>query len=131
MIRAFLKTDDFLAFSPNDLNNLRLGATQLLNVTRVYNHKRHGLYTLAGQTFDFRMRPSFPKQLTEEFLFVEFLNERPYLAEEVPLRKERLQERLQSLNKQRLSRIIKQFGKIYTQKIYALLTTDALPARSS
>ncbi|PKL74347.1 MAG: hypothetical protein CVV27_20975, partial [Candidatus Melainabacteria bacterium HGW-Melainabacteria-1] len=102
LIRAFLKTDDFLAFSPNELNHLGLGATQLLNVTRVYNHKRHGLYTLAGQTFDFRLRPYFPKQLTEEFLFVEFLNERPFLAEEVPLRPERLQAKLQQLNKQRL-----------------------------
>lgn len=121
LIRAFLKTDDFLAFSPNKLNGLCLGSTQIFNVMRVYNHKRHGIFTLAGQRFEFRMRPQFPKELTVEFLFVEFLNERPNLPEEVLLRPERLREKLQELDQRRVARIIKQFGKVYTRKIYATL----------
>ncbi len=128
LIRAFLKTDRYLAFSPDDLNSLGLGSTQLSNVLRVYNHKRHGMFTLAGKTYDFRIRPYFPQKLTEEFLFVEFLNERQYFAEEVPLRSERLQQKIQQLNKTRLDRMIKQFGKIYTQKIYAAI--NAIPTAS-
>lgn len=123
LIRAFLKTDDYLAFSPDELNGLGLGSTQLYNTLRVYNHKRHGVFTIAGKTYDFRLRPYFPKTLTEEFLFVEFLNERPHFAEEVPLRPDRLQQKIQQLNKVRLERMIKQFGKIYTQKIYAAINS--------
>ena len=123
LIRAFLKTDNYLAFSPDDLNSLGLGSTQLSNVLRVYNHKRHGVFIIAGKTYDFRLRPYFPKNLTEEFLFVEFLNERPHFAEEVPLRPERLQQKIQQLNKTRLERMVKQFGKIYTQKIYVAINS--------
>jgi len=123
LIRAFLKTDDFLAFSPNKLNGLCLGSTQLFNVIRVYNHKRQGIFTLAGQRFEFRIRPEFPKKLTVEFLFVEFLNERPHFPEEVPLRPERLQEKLHELDQRRVAQIIQQFGKSYTKKIYAALTS--------
>lgn len=123
LIRAFLKTDDYLAFSPDELNGLGLGSTQLYNTLRVYNHKRHGVFTIAGKTYDFRLRPYFPKTLTEEFLFVEFLNERPHFAEEVPLRPERLQQKIQQLNKVRLEGMIKQFGKIQTRKMYALMVS--------
>ncbi|PKL80679.1 MAG: hypothetical protein CVV27_00120 [Candidatus Melainabacteria bacterium HGW-Melainabacteria-1] len=124
LIRAFLKTDDFLAFSPNKLNGLCLGSTQLSNVIRVYNHKRQGIFTLAGQRFEFRIRPEYPKELTVEFLFVEFLNERPNLPEEVPLRPERLKDKLQELDQRLVAQIIRQFGKSYTKKIYAALTTQ-------
>ncbi len=124
LIQAFLKTNQYLAFSPDDLNSLSLGSTQISNALRVYNHKRHGVFTIAGKTYDFRMRPYFPKNLTEEFLFVEFLNERPYFAEEVPLRPNRLRQKAQQLNKIRLERMIKQFGKIYTQKIYAAINSE-------
>lgn len=134
LIQAFLKTDDYLAFSPNKLNGLGLGSTQLFNVIRVYNHKRQGTFTIAGRKFEFRIRPEFPKELTAEFLFVEFLNERPHLPEEVPLRLERLQKKLQELDHQLVARITKQFGKIYTKKIYATLTKQqpaTIPSHAS
>lgn len=134
LIQAFLKTDDFLAFSPNKLNGLGLGSTQLFNVMRVYNHKRQGIFTIAGRRFEFRIRPEFPKELTAEFLFVEFLNERPHLPEEVPLQPDRLQMKLKELDQQLLARIIKQFGKTYTKKIHASLIakhSDSLPTHAS
>jgi hypothetical protein len=122
LIQAFLKTDDFLAFSPNTLNSLGLGSTQLSNFTRVYNHKRHRRVILAGMTFDFRIRPYFPRQLTAEFLLVELLNEHLAMPEEIFLQPERLQEKLSQFNKRRIERLIKEFGKVYTRKIYAVLT---------
>ena len=121
LIRAFLKTDRFLAFSPNQINGLQLGTTQLWNTVRVYNHKRHGVFTLAGKTFDFRQRPLFPLKLTAEFLFIEFLNERPQLPEEIPLRAERLKAKLQELDQELVSDIIQQFGKVSTKNFYALI----------
>jgi hypothetical protein len=36
----------------------------------VYNHKRHGEFSLGGRKFAFRVKPSFPKTLTKEFLLV-------------------------------------------------------------
>jgi hypothetical protein len=121
IIRAFLKTDRFLAFSPNQINGLQLGSTQLWNTIRVYNHKRHGIFTIAGKTFDFRHRPEFPHALSAEFLFVEFLNERPHLPEEVPLRPERLKSKLQELDQELVTEIAQRFGKSYTKKIVAEL----------
>jgi len=127
LIEAFLKTDDFLAFSPILLNGLGLGSTQLSNTIRVYNHKRHGVFKLNGRPYDFRRRPYFPKELTEEFLLVEFLNERPFMAEEVPLHPEQLKTKIEQLDSATLECMIKYFGKSYTQKIYAAITTKSTP----
>ena len=40
LVRAFLKTDDFLLTSYNHYNQLGLGLTQVYNAYMVYNHKR-------------------------------------------------------------------------------------------
>src|SRR5689334_21671962 len=44
LLRAFLKDDHFVAFSPNAFNRLELGTTQLYNQRVVFNRKRHGEY---------------------------------------------------------------------------------------
>jgi hypothetical protein len=36
----------------------RVGTTQLYDKTVVYNHKRHGNFSLGGRKFDFRVKPS-------------------------------------------------------------------------
>ncbi len=80
LVRTFLKEDDFLLTSPNAYNALGVGTTQLYNSLVVYNHKRHGRFTLAGKPFEFRRKPRFPRQLTEEFLLVDLLNNLSELA---------------------------------------------------
>jgi hypothetical protein len=60
LVRSFLKEDDFLLTSPNAYNTLGLGTTQLYNTRVVYNHKRHGHFTLGGLPFEFRRKPRFP-----------------------------------------------------------------------
>ena len=67
LVRVFLKDDDFLLTSANDYNALGVGTTQLYNSQIVYNHKRHGKFKLGGQSFDFRMKPRYPKKVTREF----------------------------------------------------------------
>src|SRR6266567_2337017 len=39
LVRAFLKTEDFLITSNNNFTDLGLGLTQVYNTTVVYNHK--------------------------------------------------------------------------------------------
>ncbi len=82
LVRAFLKSDDFLLTTPNLYNSLGVGTTQLYNKRVVYNHKRHGSFMLGGKLFDFRLKHKFPKQLTKEFLLVDLLNNLNELAED-------------------------------------------------
>jgi hypothetical protein len=82
LVRAFLKSDDFLLTSPNLYNSLGVGTTQLYNKRIVYNHKRHGLFVLGGKEFDFRLKHKFPKELSEAFLLVDLLNNLNELAED-------------------------------------------------
>src|SRR5258707_2164412 len=81
LVEAFLKDDRFLLASPNAYNSLGVGTTQLYDKTVVYNHKRHGDFVLGGRKFAFRVRPSFPKSLTSEFLLVDLVNNLDQLAE--------------------------------------------------
>lgn len=82
LIRAFLKSNDFLMTSPNIYNSLGVGTTQLYNKCVVYNHKRRGQVKLGGKVFDFRLRHNFPKKLSKEFLLVDLLNNLKELAED-------------------------------------------------
>src|SRR5258707_9804171 len=81
LVEAFLKDHRFLLASPNAYNSLGVGTTQLYDKTVVYNHKRHGEYSLGGRTFDFRVKPSFPRRLSREFLLVDLVNNLDDLAE--------------------------------------------------
>ena len=82
LVRAFLKSDEFLLTSPNLYNSLGVGTTQLYNMRIVYNHKRHGRFLLGGKVFNFRLKHKFPKELSEEFLLVDLLNNLNELAED-------------------------------------------------
>ncbi|MCB9772135.1 MAG: hypothetical protein H6754_06255 [Candidatus Omnitrophica bacterium] len=82
LVRAFLKSDEFLLTSPNFYNSLEVGTTQLYNKTVVYNHKRHGEFVLGGKVFDFCLKHKFPRELSKEFLFVDLLNNLNELAED-------------------------------------------------
>jgi hypothetical protein len=64
IVRAFLKTDDFLLASYNHYNQLGLGLTQVYNTYVVYNHKRSGAFQLGGKRFRFRQVPAYPRRLT-------------------------------------------------------------------
>ena len=81
LVEAFLKDENFLLLSPNSYNSLGLGTTQLYNKTVVYNHKRHGIFKLGNRSFEFRVKPRFPKKMDKEFLLVDLLNNLDSLAE--------------------------------------------------
>ena len=82
LVRAFLKSDDFLLTSFDHYANLGLGLTQVYDVYFVYNHKRFGDFRLGGKRFRFRRVPAYPASLSKEYLLVDMLNNLAALPED-------------------------------------------------
>jgi hypothetical protein len=125
LVGIFLKDDRFLLASPNAYNSLGVGTTQLYDKTVVYNHKRHGLFTLGGRRFDFRVKPAFPRTLSPEFLLVDLVNNLDRLAESKNEVLARVKERAASYDASRLQRAARHYGNVRTKKFFAeALTAD-------
>jgi hypothetical protein len=118
LVESFLKDHRFLVASPNAYNSLGVGTTQLYDKTVVYNHKRHGRFALGGRTFDFRVKPSFPKTLTREFLLVDLVNNLDQLAESKVEVLARVKERAATYAKPRLRKAVRDYGSVRTKKFF-------------
>ena len=116
LVAAFLKDRDFLLFSPSAYNSAGLGTTQLYNATWVYNRKRHGVFKLGNRQYDFRVKPRFPKRLSDEFLFVDALNNLSELAEDEEAVLARARQRVPEMDGTKLKRALEQFGLVATRK---------------
>lgn len=128
LIATFLKDDRFLLASPNAYNSLGVGTTQLYDKTVVYNHKRHGNFSLGGRKFDFRVKPSFPRTLSPEFLLVDLVNNLDRLAESKNEVLARVRERVASYDAPRLQRAARHYGNVRTKKFFAeALGANAAP----
>jgi hypothetical protein len=128
LVASFLKDRRFLLASPNAYNNLGVGTTQLYNKTVVYNHKRHGHFSLGGRTFEFRVKPSFPKTLSKEFLLVDLVNNLDRLAESQHEVLTRVKERAASFDALRLQRAARDYGNVKTKKFFSqALKADTAP----
>ncbi len=125
LVETFLKDHRFLLASPNAYNKLGVGTTQLYNKTVVYNHKRHGNFTLGNRTFEFRVKPWFPKTLSKEFLLVDLLNNLNRLAENQEQVLTRVKENVASYDATRLQRAARDYGSVSTKKpLSPALTAD-------
>jgi hypothetical protein len=118
VVGAFLRDDTFLLASPNAYNSLGVGTTQLYDKTVVYNHKRHGEFQLGNRKFAFRMKPRFPKSLTQEFLLVDLVNNVDQLAEAKDEVLKRVAERAASSDRRRLQRAVRTYGNERTRKFF-------------
>jgi len=128
LVGTFLKDRRFLLASPNAYNSLGVGTTQLYDKTVVYNHKRHGLFALGGCTFDFRVKPAFPRTLSPEFLLVDLVNNVDRLAESKNEVLARVKERASSYDASRLQRAARDYGNVRTRKFFAeALQADMAP----
>jgi hypothetical protein len=128
LVGTFLKDHRFLLASPNAYNSLGLGTTQLYDKTVVYNHKRHGLLPLGGRTFDFRVKPAFPKTLNREFLLVDLVNNVDRLAESKNEVLARVKEHAGSYDVPRLQRAARDYGNVRAKKFFAeALAADMAP----
>jgi hypothetical protein len=119
LVSTFLKGGPFLLASPNAYNALGVGTTQLHNKTVVYNHKRHGKFALGGRTYDFRMKPAFPKKLTREFLLVDLVNNLDQLGESADEVLDRVKVRLAAGDRARVKRAAKSYGSERAKKFFA------------
>jgi hypothetical protein len=117
LVRHFLKDDRFLLTSPNVFNSLGVGTTQLYNKRVVYNHKRHGEFTLGNRRFDFRVKPHFPKKITEEFLVVDLANNLDSLAEEPSFVLEKLSNKVRTMDSSKLKRNLAEYGNAKAKKL--------------
>lgn len=117
VVERFLKDEDFLLISPNVFNSLGLGLTQLYNTTWVYNHKRKGEFQLNGKTFEFKLKSSFPKNISKEYLLVDLLNNLESLAEDQTLVLEKLPNNVHSFDIDALMRATQQYGTGKTKRV--------------
>ena len=119
LVATFLKGGPFLLASSNAYNALGVGTTQLHNRTVVYNHKRHGKFALGGRTFDFRMKPAFPRKLSREFLLVDLVNNLDQLGESPQDVLKRVKDRLSLSDTVRLKKAAQNFGSERAKKFFA------------
>lgn len=118
LVSTFLKGGPFLLASPNAYNSLGVGTTQLHNKTVVYNHKRHGKFALGGRTYDFRMKPTFPKTVTTEFLMVDLVNNLDQLGENASEVLERVKTRMAASDRVRVKKAAQSYGSERTKKFF-------------
>jgi hypothetical protein len=119
LVASFLKDHRFVLASPNAYNTLGVGTTQLYDKTVVYNHKRHGQFSLGGRSFDFRVKPSFPRNLSKEFLLVDLVNNVDRLAESREKVLARVEQRAASLDAPRLQRAAREYGNVRTKRFFS------------
>jgi hypothetical protein len=125
LVESFLKDSRFLLASPNAYNSLGVGTTQFYDKTVVYNHKRHGHFSLGGRKFDFRVKPSLPRTLSREFLLVDLVNNLDRLAESKKEVLARVRERVASYDVSRLKRAARDYGNVGTKKFFAQVLSSA------
>jgi hypothetical protein len=121
LIRSFLNDDRFLVTSPNAYNGLGVGTTQLYNQRTVYNHKRHGQFKLGNRHFDFRIKPHFPKKLTQEFLLVDLVNNLDSLAEDREAVLKNVFSKAGTMEEENLRYSVAEYGSSKTKKLLAPL----------
>ena len=122
LVRSFLKDGRFLLTSPNAYNSLGVGTTQLYNKRIVYNHKRHGEFTLGNRKFDFQIKQHFPNKLTQEFLLVDLVNNLEKLAEDQGEVMTNILSKVNAMDKKKLKQSVSVYGNAKTKKLFAPLT---------
>lgn len=111
LVRAFLKTTDFLLTSRNHYNQLGLGLTQVYNTYLVYNHKRSGNFSLGGKNFEFRVVPAYPEKLSKEYLLVDMLNNLKSLPDDTDLVLRNLKSCLNQFDRAGVSKHQERYGR--------------------
>jgi hypothetical protein len=115
-VAAFLRTKDFLLFSPSTYNTVGLGTTQLYNTTWIYNRKRRGILKIGKRKYDFKIKSHFPKKLTAEFLFVDMINNLDKLAEDDNAVLMKARKKVKTMDMPKLQYAIKQYANVSTRK---------------
>ena len=118
LVEAFLKDSRFVVTSANDYNTLGVGTTQLYNIRRVYNFKRHGDFKLGNRSFRFVRKPYVPEKVTKEFLLVDLVNNLKHLAEDESAVINKVKEKVEIMDKSKLKYFSEHFGTVGTRKFF-------------
>lgn len=110
LVRAFLKTDDFLLTSYNNFTDLGFGLTQVYGNYLVYNHRRSGDFRLGGKRFKFLVVPAYPEALSKEYLLVDLLNNLRKLPDDVAAALKNLKPRLDEFDRDKVSECLARYG---------------------
>ena len=110
LVRAFLKTDDFLLTSYDHFNDLGLGLTQVYNTYVVYNHRRAGDLQLGRKRFKFRLVPAYPAAITREYLLVDMLNNLRNLPDDVSAVLGNLKSSLGEFDREKVFECLSRYG---------------------
>jgi hypothetical protein len=121
LVESFLKDHRFLLTTPNVYNSLGVGTTQLYNERTVYNHKRHGEFKLGNKTFQFKIKPHFPKKITPEFLLVDLVNNLESLAEDSSEVLKKVADKVEVMDKKKLKQSVVEYGSVKARKLFAPL----------
>lgn len=123
LVRAFLKTEDFLLTSNNHFTDLGLGLTQVYNTCVVYNHKRAGEFLLGRKRFRFRHVPAYPTALSKEYLLVDLLNHLGELPDDAAAVLKNLKSRLDGFERGKVADCLQRYGSPAAKR--ALRAADA------
>ena len=121
LVESFLKDHRFLLTTPSVYNSLGVGTTQLYNERTVYNHKRHGEFKLGNKTFQFKIKPHFPKKVTPEFLLVDLVNNLESLAEDSSEVLKKVAGKVEVMDKKKLKQSVVEYGSVKAKKLFAPL----------
>lgn len=124
LLQSFLNDKHFVVYNPSQFNALGFGSTQLYNTRIVFNRKRTGELVVGGRNYTFRRWREAPKNLTKEFLLVEFLNHLSKLAEDHNLILKNLRSKLGDIDSRKLNLAVNRFGTVSTQKKLRSLLKD-------
>lgn len=124
LVEAFLKDHRFLLTTPNAYNALGVGSTQLYNETVVYNHKRHGRFKLGRRLYEFRVKPHFPKTLSEEFLLVDLVDNVDRLAEHKSAMLEGVRKKAGQVDQKALGKAVREYGGARARKFFEPVLAD-------
>ncbi len=124
LLAKFLKSDLFILVDFNKYNALGLGTTQLHNKQVVYNHKRHGKFSLDGVEYEFKRVPQLPKKLDKEFLLVDMINNFKQLGEDFDLVLVSLKKNWKNFDSKRVLKLSSLFGKVATRKLFTNLAKE-------
>ena len=126
VVRAFLKSDDFLLTSLDVFNGLGVGLTQLPNEFVVYNRKRVGKFKLDGQVYHFKRPHNFPRkeQVNREYLLVDLLNNYSDLPDPPDGLWISLKFCIKEMSRKCLEQAAQQYGKVSANKKLKELLAD-------
>ena len=126
MLRAFLRSDDFLIVSPNMYNSLSVGTTQFYNVWLIYNHKRSGRIKVLGQSYHFFMSRRFPRKPDLPFHYVDLINNLGMLEEDHDSVRRQVARLTLELGVDRMRRAAGAYGMPHTIRFFERLTKTKL-----